>query len=227
MCGRFALYAARMSPEEFEARFGFPMPMRFRDPFSYNIGPYRDIPVIVRDRDGAPQMREMFWQLIPAFAKEFKSQYSMFNTRDDSFEKRTFKQNLLRHSRCLIPANHFYEWEKAAGGKLPWLFETTDQALFTFGGIFSIWKSPEGEARFSCSIITVPANAVVAAVHPRMPFILPRESEALWLDREITDFARLRSMLQPYPTETMRARRVPTLVNNIRHDGPELIEDEP
>ena len=225
MCGRFALYAARMTPEAFEARFGFPMPLIFRQPYSFNIPPYQDIPVIYQEKGAPPAMRDMLWQLIPAFSKTFDSTYNMFNSRDDSFLKKGFKQNLLRRSRCIIPANHFYEWEKRGSEKIPIKFEMADQSLFSLGGIYSIWQDPQGPVRYSCSIITVPPNKVVAPVHNRMPFILPQKWEKKWLDPSFTDIDALVDMMEPFPAAQMRAARVSSEVNSTRNDGPHLMEE--
>ena len=82
----------KMTPEAFEERFGFPMPDIYKQPLSYNIGPYRDIPAIHIKPDSTKGCRNMFWQLVPSFAKEFKSKYAKFNSRSDSFEKTGFKQ---------------------------------------------------------------------------------------------------------------------------------------
>ena len=34
----------------------------------------------------------------------------------------------------------------------------------------------------SCAIVTTTPNAVLQPIHNRMPVILPREAESLWLD---------------------------------------------
>ena len=223
MCGRYSLYDYKMTEEEFESRFGFPISQAIEFPPSYNIGPYREVPVILSDRDNRSFMRMAQWQLVPSFAKTFASQYAMFNTREDSFDKKPFWRKQLQYSRCIFPANNFFEWARRNGQKYPYAFEKGSGELLSIGGIYSVWQDPEGAARFSASMITVDANAVVETVHPRMPFILPEDAERRWLDRKATDFAELRALLRPYPGEHMQSARVSQKVNNIRNEGPQLL----
>ena len=67
-------------------------------------------------------------------------------------------------------------------------------------GIYSIWTNPEDESdrRYSCSIITVEPNQTVGEIHNRMPFIVPSERVADWLDPGLDDAGRLRKMIVPY-----------------------------
>lgn len=61
-------------------------------------------------------------------------------------------------------------------------------------------------------------------IHNRMPVILPREVERLWIDRETSDLERLNALLVPYPAQEMAAYAVSPLVNSVRHDSPAIIE---
>ena len=75
----------------------------------------------------------------------------------------------------------------------------------------------------SCTIITTSANELLSPIHDRMPVILPRELESLWLDPDIQDYAALGGLLTPYPTWAMEAYEVSSLVNSPANDGPELV----
>ena len=63
----------------------------------------------------------------------------------------------------------------------------------------------------------------MSQLHERMPVILQRDDEEEWLDREVTDPAQVQR-LGPYPAEEMEAVPVSRKVNNVRNDGPELLE---
>ena len=89
--------------------------------------------------------------------------------------------------------------------------------LFAFAGLWEGWKQPDGEWLHTCTIITTGPNALVVPIHDRMPVILPREAEDVWLDPE-------RGLLAPYPPEEMEFRQVSTLVNPPKNDSPECIE---
>jgi putative SOS response-associated peptidase YedK len=64
----------------------------------------------------------------------------------------------------------------------------------------------------------------MAAIHTRMPVILPRNAEAVWLDRSLEDPARLLPLLVPYSAENMDAYAVSPAVNSPRNDSPACIE---
>ncbi|NIR70135.1 MAG: hypothetical protein GWN00_13920, partial [Aliifodinibius sp.] len=121
-----------------------------------------------------------------------------------------------------IPANSFYEWQKVNGRKVPYNFELKDQHLMTFGGIYSIWRDRQGNEKLSCSIITVPPNSIVKPIHNRMPFVLTKEHERAWLDRNITDPEYLKELIKPYPDDNMRCYQVSQTVNNAKNDDPWL-----
>ena len=225
MCGRYSLYTHISHPEDFEERFGLPAGELPPFPAGYNIGPYRDVPVIFQTPGEGMRMRLMQWQLVPAFAKEFKSQYAMFNSRAETITSKPFWQRLLQNARCIFPANNFFEWAAVEGQKVPHKFYVPEQRLLAFGGLYSVWRHPEsGEVRYSASIITVPANPLVAAVHPRMPLILPREIEQNWLDPAERSFERLQQWLQSFPGNDMGDVEVSPRLNNIKNDDSSLIE---
>ena len=66
------------------------------------------------------------------------------------------------------------------------------------------------------------ANGLLGPIHDRMPVILPRELESLWLDHDIQDPA-LAGILTPYTTAEMAAYEVSSLVNSPANDGPEVV----
>jgi putative SOS response-associated peptidase YedK len=94
---------------------------------------------------------------------------------------------------------------------------------FAFAGLWEVWTSPEGEEVKSCTIITTEANELLKPIHDRMPVILAKDAEAVWLDPMIEDPARLLPLLTPYPAEEMEWYLVSTRVNNPAHDKPECI----
>lgn len=64
----------------------------------------------------------------------------------------------------------------------------------------------------------------MGAIHDRMPVILDREGVDLWLDEETVDPAALMGVLRPCPKGVLTAYPVSPLVNNVRNQGPELVE---
>lgn len=77
--------------------------------------------------------------------------------------------------------------------------------------------------QFSCTIITTTPNELMAGIHDRMPVILSRDSERVWLDQGIVDAGYLKSLLIPYPAEAMIAYEVSSFVNSVKNNGPECL----
>src|SRR5476651_2005500 len=96
-------------------------------------------------------------------------------------EKPTYKKPLI-NARCIVPASGFYEWLVTPEGKVPYYFHLKDREIFGFAGLFVARKDSEGVEMKSFTIITTTPNKIVEPVHNRMPVILRREDEAVWLD---------------------------------------------
>ncbi|MBI5821410.1 MAG: SOS response-associated peptidase family protein [Verrucomicrobia bacterium] len=60
-------------------------------------------------------------------------------------------------------------------------------------------------------------------VHDRMPVILNREAEDVWLDPLVLDTAKLLSLLKPYPPEQMEFYPVSQIVNSPANDTPDCL----
>ncbi len=146
------------------------------------------------------------------------------------------------------PSSHRFDATKGRGakaradshptGKTPFRFTMRDNSFFCFAGIYEKWIRPpkEGEFEFNdldetppsrevetFSIITTTANAMVAAIHDRMPVIVHPDHWLWWID-ERRDGESVKSLLRPYPAGDMDCYRVSKLVNNARNDTPECIK---
>jgi len=63
----------------------------------------------------------------------------------------------------------------------------------------------------------------MAAIHNRMPLILPEEAYDLWLEPGEARSETLQALLQPYPAQEMEAFPVSTLVNSPSNDVPDCV----
>ena len=212
MCGRFTL----INWEDLILRFGIRAAgLKPR----YNIAPTQIVPAIVPGKE----LKMLYWGFIPFWAKDKAIGNKMINARAETLaEKKSFRYN-LRHKRCLIPADGFYEWEKKGQEKIPYRYTLKNAELFAFAGLWESWQSPMGEQIESFCIITTSANELVKKLHGRMPVILSREAEEIWLDPQINDPVVLLPLLKPYPAEKMTVTRVSRKVNNPANDFPEVL----
>lgn len=219
MCGRFTLTTTLGTVAlRFKVRTGLE-----EADFSprYNIAPTQTV-IVVGD-DGQRYLTRMRWGLIPSWAKDPAIGNRMINARAETVATKRAFRAALRKRRCLVVADGFYEWQKRDRTKQPFRIVLKSGEPFGFAGLWESWRSPEGEEIKRCTIITVDANELLRPIHDRMPVILTREAEAVWLDPTIQEPASLLPLLTPYPSDEMECFAVDTLVNNPAHETPECI----
>jgi putative SOS response-associated peptidase YedK len=183
---------------------------------------------VTTDREGEPRGERLRWGLVPSWAKDTRTGFKMINARAETLADRPAYRRAFERFRCLIPADGFYEWQTIPGEKRkqPFHITTTDGGLFAFAGLWSVWHRGEPEELRSCTIITTAANPAVAPIHDRMPVILPREAERLWLAHD-TPVEQLEPLLAGLRAEQMAPRPVGPAVSDARYDGPECLLDPP
>jgi putative SOS response-associated peptidase YedK len=150
----------------------------------------------------------------------------MINARAESLATSNAYKGAFRRRRAIIPADGFYEWRKLPDGKRkqPYFIQRGDGDPIALAGLWEEWRGPDrkGEPLRTCTIITTTPNETMAPIHDRMPVILPPSAWDTWLDPTY-DAAALGKLLVPAPAELLTAYPVPTAVNSVRNDGPELI----
>ena len=145
----------------------------------------------------------------------------MINAKAETIAEKPAYKGCLKHKRCLILADSFYEWKKTKDGKRPYRIFLKNEEPFAFAGIWDLWEKGES-ALVSCSIITTGANALVKNIHDRMPVILPPEDEARWLQAE--DLETALSLLKPFEAKKMDAYEISAQVNSPRNDTASILE---
>lgn len=222
MCGRYSLYADYRTLLE---RFGIEETAVEEADYSasYNIAPSQKVLAVVND--GAKNRLGLLkWGLVPPWAKDEKIGYKMINARAETVaEKPSFRQ-AFKKKRCIILADSFYEWRRTNEGKTPMLIKMKSGEPFAFAGLWESWKSPEGQVVNSCTILTTEANDLMGTIHDRMPVVLSKEGEGIWLDPKVQDPDELGKLLKPFDSKKMETYEVSDAVNSPKHNGPELIE---
>lgn len=221
MCGRFTLFEPN---ESLRGIFGvaaadLPGPR-------YNISPSQPI-AAVRISPGAKPRRELVllrWGLVPSWAKDPSIGNRMINARAETVPEKPAFRSAWKSRRCLIPANGFYEWQRRNGKKQPWYIRMRDGKPFAIAGLWERREDPPVEPLETCTLITTEPNDLLAPIHARMPVILAPGDFERWLSPSPEEANRLRSLLRPYPAETMEAFEIGLRVNNPGNDSPDLIE---
>ncbi|GIM48485.1 putative SOS response-associated peptidase YoqW [Collibacillus ludicampi] len=220
MCGRFTL---TVPVESLIERFQVDqVPFDYQP--RYNIAPGQLITAVVA-HERKKRIGQLKWGLIPSWAKDEKIGYKMINAKAETVQEKPAFRNAFKKRRCIIPADGFYEWKRNEdGSKQPMRIMLKDKSIFGMAGLYETWIAPDGQKVHSCTIITTKPNGLMEQIHDRMPVILRREDEGIWLDREKADLELLQSLLEPYPEEEMFAYPVQPMVGNVKNDVPECIK---
>jgi len=219
MCGRYTLTTEL---ERLEERFSFQVKNLSFKP-CYNIAPSQSV-LTVMSNEGENRAGFLRWGLIPSWAKEAAIGDRMINARAETVAEKPSFRRALQKRRCLVLADGFYEWRREGKKKTPLFITLTSREPFAFAGLWESWQAPNGETIHSCTIITTTPNALMESIHNRMPVMLSRAQEALWLDRTVEDAQVLLPLLAPYPAKAMTAYEVSTTVNSPKNDSPVCIE---
>lgn len=239
MCGR---YVAAKDPAALVAEFDIDEPSAVQLQPDYNVAPTKQVYIIAErlvEEEGETQagtpagirmLRVARWGLVPGWAKDPSIGSKMINARaETAAEKPSFRAAVARR-RCLIPADGYYEWQPSAQGrKQPFYIHPRNDQSLAMAGLYEWWRDPtqkeDGDDAWllTCSVLTTAAQGQLAGIHDRMPGTIARADWDAWLDPGT------RVELQPFlargwQQEHIQVDPVSTSVNNVRMNGPALIE---
>jgi putative SOS response-associated peptidase YedK len=161
------------------------------------------------------------WGLIPFWAKDATIGRRLVNARLGSVATKPAFREAWQRRRCLIPASGFYEWSEPRGGrKRPYFIRPHDEPLLAIAGLWERWLRPTGEKLETCVIVTTDATPQLVKIHDRMPLLIPRDAQALWLDPKsgLEDVLKLAER-----PPALEARPVGFGVNDPKNDDETLI----
>ena len=220
MCGRYTIIA---EPEDIQNRFNVSVPESYKKRF--NAAPTQALPVItsvIHD-----QLVFFYWGLIPNLSQNKALATKLINANADSLQDKISFKNSLESRRCIIPADGFYEWKSISRkSKIPYRITLNSNELFSMAGLWERSENSEGKEIQTFTIITTKANSLVAEIHNRMPVILTKEAEKLWLDSN-TEIEKLQALLVPYNAQEMISYAVSSKVNILANDDENLIIPTP
>jgi putative SOS response-associated peptidase YedK len=218
MCGR---YAASLPPEMMVELFKLlgtiDMPARF------NIKPTEPI-LVIREQNGQRTAQFMRWGLIPAWVKDLKEFPVLINARADSMTQKPAFRNAVRLSRCIVPADGYYEWMVGPDGKKhPYFVTLVANEPMVFAGLYATWTGPDGAPIDSAAIVTVDPNLDISGVHDRMPAILRGDAVDRWLDTEHVGPDEAATLAATPPLGLMKYHVVSKEVGKADAEGPHLV----
>ncbi|CAB4678021.1 unannotated protein [freshwater metagenome] len=233
MCGRYAQSAdMRELMEQFEVTGASPSQSL---PANWNIAPTNPIYIVRADQSDTSktELATLSWGLVGPWLTNIQeakaSQSRAINARSESIHEKPTFRSAFKSTRCLIPAEGYYEWATALGKfapKQPFYIHAKDGKQLPIAGIWSSWRAPSGEVIHSASIITQEAQAELADIHSRMPVFMPRERWSQWLDPENKEIEQIKSLMRvDSPTSFLEAYPVSRAVNSVANHGKKLTDE--
>jgi putative SOS response-associated peptidase YedK len=201
-----------------------------------------------KQRPAERQLRVLSWGLVPSWAKDPAIGNRMINARIETAADKPAFRKAFAARRCLLPADGYYEWYVLGGDeaddepgdgpgarkgkprKQPFFIRPADGAVLAMAGLYEIWRDPtradDDPARFrwTCTVLTTTAEDDLGHIHDRMPLLVDPENYARWLDPAVSDPHAVSGLLVPAAPGRLEAYPVSTLVNNVKNNGPELVE---
>lgn len=251
MCGR---YASSRRPQDLIEEFEIEQSeVRETLAADYNVAPTKEVYAVLsrppskeKERPAQRQLRVLTWGLVPSWAKDPAIGNRLINARVETVSEKPAFRKAFAARRCLLPADGYYEWytpeqeaEDTPGAdgrksrkprKQPFFIHNPDGSALAMAGLYEIWRDPTkaeddpDRFRWTCTILTTDAEDDLGRIHDRMPLLVERDKYGAWLDPTVSDPEVLGRLLVPAAPGRLEAYPVSTLVNNVKNNGPELVE---
>lgn len=191
----------------------------------YNASPTHILPVIT---SSTPQgLSSFYWGTAPGWAKNKSVSEKIINLHSEDFAEKVSLRKALKKQRCIVPADGFYGWKKV--GKrtsIPYRFVFKSQRLFAFPALWEEFEDTDGVQIQTFAIVTSAADRTVSPVQDRMPVILTRASEKVWLDKDSSEESLLQA-ISISDTKEMNFYPVSPRIREQDVDVPSLIVPTP
>lgn len=227
MCGRYTLTSQKGLAEELQLAISEPAVASEWWRPRFNIAPTQPAPVLP-NREGRRQLELMRWGLLPPWSKTLAEGAKRINARVETAATNRAFRDALRHRRCLVLADGFFEWRTddrgASQQRLPFYFHPVPHRFVTFAGLWERWKHPDGTWLLSFTILTGSPNALVAPYHDRMPLVIAAADRERWLTPNDVALDDIRDLLAPWSPGDWQATPVSQHVNRYQNDDPQCVE---
>jgi len=188
----------------------------------HKVAPSQLLPIVIAP-DGRRRLLPARWGFRPPPSRYGK--IAPTHVRADVVVTRQVFRDTLRFTRCLVPADGFYEWTSVPGQrrKQPYYFRLKGGKLFAFAGLYTP-PHPGEDMLATFAIITTIANEVAAPIHRRMPVLLDPSDERRWLNPFFVTPTDVLRCLLPLHAECMEVYPVSTLVSSPPNEQSQLVE---
>ncbi|MCI0689858.1 MAG: SOS response-associated peptidase [Sporichthyaceae bacterium] len=252
MCGR---YSSSRDPGDLVAEFEIEQPFTDDKLISpdYNVAPTKPVYAVlerfprdaegnkIADADPVRRLEVVSWGLVPSWAKDPSIGNKLINARMETVADKPAFRRAFAARRCLLPADGYFEWyaEQSAGRggkkapKQPYFIHPKDGGVLAMAGLYEIWRDPTRDRDdprawlWTATVLTTTAEDDLGRIHDRSPLLVEPDRYAQWLDPRITDGTVLRDLLVPAAPGRLAAYPVSRAVNDVRNNGPQLLDPIP
>jgi putative SOS response-associated peptidase YedK len=224
MCGRFT----QQRPASEFAEIFAAEPLADEPGARYNVAPTDDALVVVQ-REDRRAITAYRWGLVPHWSEDLKGGARMINARAETITASPAFRAAFERRRCIVPVDSFYEWKREGTVRQPYRIVRADGRPLALAGLWAGWHDPDIDVvRRTFTIVTTTPNTAIGDLHDRMPVVLGHGVWERWIaDGAEADPTELLAMLQPTDDVELLVYPVQRYVNDVRRDGPELIEPLP
>ena len=142
---------------------------------SGEIFPSDVVPVLANSRKQDVRPFAMRW------GYAFPNGRPIINARSETAAQKPMFKDGISQRRCIIPASHYFEWEKRSTSRIKYAIRPTNADMLYLAGIYHL-ENHDGVIVPAFTILTRDAAPGIAFIHPRMPVLLPADATADWLN---------------------------------------------
>lgn len=143
------------------------------------------------------------------------SQYILTTCIRSDTSTKKFSHLFNKKNRCLSISKGFLEFSKQT--KDPYYFVATDQPFTVIAALWDVTMEPKtGVIENRYSILTISPNDLVSKTHDRMPVILNKEAQAVWMNPD-SNLEALEALFLAYDQAHMEVKIMSKKINNSRN----------
>jgi putative SOS response-associated peptidase YedK len=212
-------YTLTVKSEILSTRFNAELPVDFKP--RYNAAPTQLLPVITQGSGG---FSFFHWGQIPGWSKNKTISDKLIFAGKETLEEKASARNALLQRRCIIPVDGYYDWKRISKkGRVAHRIIFGDQEIVALAGIWEEFEDEKENVKHTFRIITTEANEVIRPMNNRMPAVIEKHNELLWLDNT-TELPQLMGLLKPYPGNKISMYSVSPKIEDTKNEGGSLIE---
>ena len=152
------------------------------------------------------------WGYVPSSSSSGRGRKPVINVRGEQVGSGHGFRDAFASRRCAVVTDGFFEWNAR---REPFWYHRADGGLVLLAGLFQSAAETEPDPRFT--VLTTRPNKLIAAVHDRMPVIVPVAHVDEWLTAPPAEAA---ALIRPAPEDALIATPVSRRVNKVANDDP-------